>query len=67
LKGYFVSKKGQFELALLEGSRTRLTGTTWYTDNVWPGVYWKVWSDYIVHHIHLRVLRHIQVQAEGRE
>jgi uncharacterized membrane protein YhaH (DUF805 family) len=66
LKGYFVSKKGQFELTRLEGNRTRLTGTTWYTDNVWPGAYWQVWSDYIIHHIHLRVLRHIQAEAEDR-
>lgn len=65
LKGYFVSKKGQFELTRLEGNRTRLTGTTWYTDNVWPAQYWQVWSDYIVHHIHLRVLRHIRAEAEG--
>jgi hypothetical protein len=66
LKGYFVSKKGQFELTRLEGNRTRLTGTTWYTDKIWPAGYWQVWSDYIVHHIHLRVLRHIQEEAEGR-
>jgi len=65
LKGYFVSKKGQFELTRLDGNRTRLTGTTWYTDNVWPAGYWQVWSDYIVHHIHLRVLRHIRTEAEG--
>jgi uncharacterized membrane protein YhaH (DUF805 family) len=67
LKGYFVSKKGQFELTRLAGNRTRLTGTTWYTDNLWPAAYWQVWSDYIVHHIHLRVLQHIQMDAENRE
>jgi hypothetical protein len=66
LKGYFVSKKGQFELTRLEGNRTRLTGTTWYSDNIWPAGYWRAWSDYIVHHIHLRVLRHIRAEAEGK-
>jgi uncharacterized membrane protein YhaH (DUF805 family) len=65
LKGYFVSHQGQFELARLSGNRTRLTGTTWYTDRIWPSAYWRVWSDYIIHRIHLRVLRHIQAQAES--
>jgi len=65
LKGYFVSHEGQFELTRLPGNRTRLTGTTWYTDRIWPSAYWRLWSDYIVHRIHMRVLRHIQVEAES--
>jgi len=64
LKGYFGSEKGQFELVRLQGNRTRLTGTTWYSDKVWPASYWQLWSDYIVHHIHLRVLNHIRAEAE---
>jgi len=64
LKGYFVSHLGQFELTRLPGNRTRLTGTTWYTDRIWPSSYWRLWSDYIIHRIHLRVLRHIEVEAE---
>jgi uncharacterized membrane protein YhaH (DUF805 family) len=64
LKGYFVSHEGQFELTRLSGNRTRLTGTTWYTDRIWPSAYWQVWSDYIIHRIHLRVLRHIEAEAE---
>ena len=65
LKGYFVSHEGQFELTRLSENRTRLTGTTWYTDRVWPSAYWQLWSNYIIHRIHLRVLRHIQLEAEG--
>jgi len=65
LKGYFVSHEGQFELTRLWGNRTRLTGTTWYTDRIWPSAYWQLWSDYIVHRIHMRVLRHIQIEAES--
>jgi len=64
LRGYFVSHEGQFKLTPLPGNRTRLTGTTWYTDRVWPSAYWQIWSDYIIHHIHLRVLRHIQSESE---
>ena len=64
LNGYFVSQQGQFELTPLSGNQTRLTGTTWYSDRVWPSRYWQIWSDYIIHRIHLRVLRHIQADAE---
>ncbi len=65
LRGYFVSEKGQFSLTTLPGSRTRLEGTTWYQHTMWPAAYWHLWSDYIIHRIHLRVLEHIRTQAEG--
>lgn len=64
LHGYFVSEKGQFRLTALPGGRTRLEGTTWYHDAMWPAVYWHLWSDYIIHRIHLRVLEHIRAAAE---
>lgn len=67
LQGYFVSHQGQFELTRLPGNRTRITGTTWYTDRIWPSAYWQIWSDYIIHRIHLRVLRHIEAEAERVE
>ncbi len=65
LRGYFVSEKGQFSLTTLPGGRTRLEGTTWYQHTMWPAAYWHLWSDYIIHRIHLRVLEHIRMQAEG--
>ena len=65
LHGYFVSKQGQFLLTALPGGRTRLEGTTWYQHTMWPAAYWHLWSDYIIHRIHLRVLEHIRVTAEG--
>jgi hypothetical protein len=64
LDGYFKSVKGQFKLEELTNGRTRLQGTTWYRHDIWPSVYWKLWSDYILHKIHLRVLRHIKQEAE---
>jgi len=64
LRGYFVSSKGQFLLTELPGGKTRLTGSTWYSSALWPEEYWKLWSDYIIHRIHLRVLEHIRRQAE---
>jgi uncharacterized membrane protein YhaH (DUF805 family) len=64
LHGFLVSKQGQFLLTPLPGGGTRLEGTTWYQHNLWPATYWQVWSDEIIHRIHLRVLRHIKVLAE---
>ncbi len=64
LEGYFVSKRGKFELTALPGGKTRLTGTTWYSQRIYPEVYWSLWTDGIIHSIHERVLGHIQTQAE---
>jgi hypothetical protein len=64
LHGYFVSEKGQFSLTALPDGRTRLEGTTWYRHTMWPATYWQLWSDYIIHRIHLRVLEHIRAEAE---
>jgi len=71
LDGFLVSRAGQFHLIRLPGGRTRLEGTTWYQHNLWPAEYWRLWSDAIIHRIHLRVLTHIQRLSEtemhGRE
>ena len=64
LHGYFESHQGQFLLTPLPGGCTRLEGTTWYTHTMWPEMYWHLWSDYIIHRIHLRVLKHIKSRAE---
>ncbi|MBT9547146.1 MAG: hypothetical protein IV090_17270 [Candidatus Sericytochromatia bacterium] len=64
LEGYFVSKRGKFELTALPGGKTRLTGTTWYSQRIYPEFYWSLWTDGIIHSIHERVLGHIQTQAE---
>jgi uncharacterized membrane protein YhaH (DUF805 family) len=66
LHGYFVSEKGQFSLTALPGGRTRLEGTTWYQHTMWPAAYWRLWSDYIIHRIHLRVLEHIRGAVEEK-
>jgi len=64
LHGYFVSKHGQFKLIPLPNGHTLLEGTTWYYNKIKPTFYWTLWSDFIVHKIHERVLRHIKVEAE---
>ncbi len=64
LHGYMVSKHGQFKLTRLPNNHTLLEGTTWYQHGLWPAHYWRLWSDAIIHRIHLRVLTHIQMLAE---
>jgi uncharacterized membrane protein YhaH (DUF805 family) len=64
LNGFFQSRHGQFLLTRLADGTTRLSGTTWYTQSLWPGSYWRVWSDYLVHKIHSRVLEHIKAETE---
>jgi len=65
LDGFLVSRRGEFRLTPLENGHTRLEGTTWYTNRMWPACYWQLWSDAIIHRIHLRVLNHIKGLAEN--
>lgn len=65
LDGYFESRQGQFLLEPLPGGRTRLRGTTWYALRIRPLLYWRQWSDTIIHRIHWRVLHHIRTLAEA--
>jgi hypothetical protein len=65
LDGYFVSNRGQFKLTPLSDGSTLLEGTTWYTHAIWPETYWHLWSDEIIHRIHLRVLNHIKNVVES--
>lgn len=66
LDGFLQSQGGQFNLIELEGNRTRIEGTTWYQHHLWPANYWRWWSDYIIHRIHIRVLSHIKKESETR-
>lgn len=64
LDGYLESRRGQFRLVPLDDRRTLLEGTTWYCHRLWPARYWQVWSDWIIHQIHLRVLTHVKALSE---
>lgn len=66
LENYLVSHQGQFRLVPLSDGRTLLEGTTWYENRMWPGQYWRIWSDFIVHRIHTRVLKHIKKLSEDK-
>jgi uncharacterized membrane protein YhaH (DUF805 family) len=66
LHGYLVSNGGQFLLTPLPDGGTHLEGTTWYRHSLWPATYWRLWSDHIIHQIHMRVLKHIRDEAENK-
>lgn len=61
----FRSTQGEFLLQALPGGGTRLTGTTWYVLEMRPQTYWTLWTDELIHRIHLRVLNHIREVAEA--
>jgi hypothetical protein len=67
LDNYLSSEAGQFLLTPLPDGTTRLEGTTWYRNRFWPERYWQLWSDHIIHRIHLRVLNHIKRIAERKQ
>lgn len=66
LHGYFQSQKGEFLLTKLPNGGTRVAGTTWYSNKMWPQPYWKIWGDLVIHRIHMRVLEHIKTVAEKK-
>jgi hypothetical protein len=65
LHGYFVSRKGRFVLTRLANGHTQVEGTSWYQHHLEPGLYWRWWSDAIIHRIHHRVLTHIKTLSES--
>lgn len=65
LRGFMESEQGQFLLTRTEAGGTLLEGTTWYRHGLWPTRYWRVWSDFIIHTIHRRVLNHIKELSEA--
>ncbi len=64
---YFQPEGAEFVLIPLPGGPTRLEGISSYRNRIWPMAYWRLWSDAIVHNIHLRVFRHIKGLAEQQE
>jgi len=62
---YIRSQKGQFRLYEKDG-KTVVEGTTFYTHDIAPDIYWNLYSDEIIHQIHMRVLNHIKVVSEKK-
>jgi hypothetical protein len=64
LHGYLRSKRGEFRFVDLGDGRTRLEGSTWYEVEMAPEVYWRIFSDALIHRIHQRVLDHNKQEVE---
>ncbi len=65
LDGYLRSNRGEFRLIALPQGRTRLEGSTWYELDMFPQTYWTLWSDFLIHRIHERVLLHVKRLSEA--
>ena len=66
LDGFMRSQRGEFRLIELPDGGTRLEGHTWYSVDMYPQLYWKIWTDKIIHSIHGRVLDHIKNTVETK-
>lgn len=64
LDGYMRSRRGEFRLRDLGDGRTELEGSTWYTLDLAPQLYWTLWSDALIGGIHQRVLAHVKTLSE---
>ena len=67
LQHILQSVRGEFELKSTADGKTILTGRTWYSVDMGPRIYWRLWTDKIIHQIHLRVLDHIRENTEGKK
>jgi uncharacterized membrane protein YhaH (DUF805 family) len=65
LRNYLRPRRGEFRLVALPGGRTRLEGSTWYEIEMAPEGYWQLWTDFLIHQIHDRVLNHIKHEVEA--
>ena len=61
----FQPERADFVLVPLPNGSTRLEGTTTYQNKMWPGMYWRLWTDAIIHSIHNRVFNHVKALAES--
>jgi uncharacterized protein YndB with AHSA1/START domain len=63
LSGHFEVEHGEFRLYQLPGGRTRIVGTSWYHHRFAPSWYWSLWTDDVVRHVQMRMLRAIADQS----
>jgi hypothetical protein len=64
LDGYFVPESAEFRLTPTSDGGTRLDGVSWYRNSMWPSRYRRLWSDALLHQVHMRVFRHIKTRSE---
>ena len=64
LEGYFVPENAEFHLISNDDGTITLSGTSRYRNAMWPAPYWRLWSDMIIHQVHLQVFEHIRKLSE---
>ena len=64
LKGYYLCRRGEFDLIPMGKGRTKLVGTSWYANRIAPDIYWAFWTQTIVEQVHVRVMSEIKRRAE---
>lgn len=65
LDGYFDPEKAEFTLISNPDGGTTLQGKSWYRNSMWPGLYWRLWSDKILHDVHNSVFKHVKALSEN--
>jgi hypothetical protein len=64
LHNTYQGLEGGFRLVRQPNGDTLLIGESRYLLSIAPNFYWNLWTEYIVHQVHQRILEHIKVQAE---
>lgn len=64
LHGSFRVLNGEFHLKKINENSTLISATTHYQHFIRPGIYWHLWSDYLLNQVHKIVLDHVKKQAE---
>lgn len=63
VNGFFKARRGEFRLIPLADGKTRLEGSTWYTLDMYPQAYWRPVADWLLTHIHTRVLDQVERES----
>jgi hypothetical protein len=64
IMGHINIEKGQFLLRDNHNGTTTLIGTSWYSLNVFPALYFDIWARSITRNVHVRVMEHIKALSE---
>ncbi|PYS34607.1 MAG: hypothetical protein DMG14_29030 [Acidobacteria bacterium] len=67
LRGYFIPEAAEFRLTANGDGSTQLEGISWYRNSMWPSAYWRLWSDAVLHQVHMRVFEHIKALSERHD
>jgi hypothetical protein len=65
LHGYYETPRGEIAIDVERSGSTRITRRTWYTQRLYPQVYWNFWAEVAIGRIHRIVLNHIAQTAQA--